>query len=155
MSLEVEGQNVMMEIDTGASVSVISMEEHRRRWSGVTLPTTDIQLCTYTGEQREVLDARNVNVQYGQQQTALPLVVVAAKSPCLLGRDCLCHLCLDWPSICHIENVNLKEISSRHSEVFEADLGTVQGYQASIQVDPLVKPKFCRAGQYLLPCSPN
>ena len=29
VSLEVEGQNVMMEIDTGASASVLSMEEHQ------------------------------------------------------------------------------------------------------------------------------
>ena len=52
----------MMEIDPGASVSVISMEEHQRRWPGVPLPTTDIQLRTYTGEQLEVLGARNVDV---------------------------------------------------------------------------------------------
>ena len=119
MSLEVEGQNVMMEIDTGASVSVISMEEHQRWWPGVALPTTDIQLCTYTSEQLEVLGARNVDVQYGQQQATLPLVVVAAKGPCLLGRDWLCHLRLDWPSISHFENVELQEILSRPSEVLE------------------------------------
>ena len=108
MSLEVEGQNVMMEIDTGASVSVISMEEYQRRWPGVALLTTDIQLRIYTGEQLKVLGARNVDVQYSQQQATLPLVVVAAKGYCLLGRDWLCHLRLDWPSIWHIEKRNLE-----------------------------------------------
>ena len=44
VSLEVEWQIVMMEIDTGTSDSVISMEEHQRQWPGVALPTADIQL---------------------------------------------------------------------------------------------------------------
>ena len=67
-------------------------------------------------------------MQYGQQQATLPLVVVATKGPCHLGRDWLCHLGLSWPSICHIENVDLQEILTKHSEVFEADLGTMKGY---------------------------
>ena len=134
-----------LQIDTGASASVISGEEYHRRWPGVAIPATNIQLRTYTGEQLEVLGARKVEVRYGQQQATLPLVVVAEKGPCLLGRDWLQHLCLDWPSICHIQNVNLQEVLNRHSEVFEADLGTVKGYKASIHVNPSVKPKFCRA----------
>ena len=137
----------MMVIDTGTSVSVISMEEHQRRWPGVALPTTDIRLRTYTSEQLNVLGARNANVQYGQQQATLPLVVVAAKGPCLLGRDWLCHLCLDWPSICHIENVSLQEILTRHSEVFYADLGTMQGYRWN--------QNFAEQGQYLFPYGPK
>ena len=132
----------------GASVSVISMEEHQRWWPGVALPTTDIQLRTYTGEQASWkswvpgMSMRNIAIS---KPWTLPLVVVFAKGPCLLGRDWLCHLRLDGPGICHIGSVDLQEILTRHSEVFDADLGTVQGYQASIQVDPLVKPKFCRA----------
>ena len=82
----------MMEIDMGASASVISMEKHQRQWPGVVLLTTDIQLHTYTGEQLEVLGARNVDVQYGQQQATRPVWVVATKGPYLLGRDWLFHL---------------------------------------------------------------
>ena len=65
--------------------------------------------------------------------------------PVFLGKSGYSALCLDWQSICHIENIILKEILARQSEVFQADLGTLQGYQASIHVHPTVKPKFCRA----------
>ena len=50
VSLEIEGQRVIMEIDTGASASVSSGEEYHRRWPGVAIPGTNIQLRTYTGE---------------------------------------------------------------------------------------------------------
>ena len=101
VSLEIERQNVIMEIDTGATASLISGERYHRRWPGVAISATNFLLRTYTGEQLEVLGARKVEVQYGQQQATLPLVVVAKIGPCLLGRDWLQHLRLDCTSICH------------------------------------------------------
>ncbi len=35
--LKMDGQTVSMEVDTGASVSIISETEHRRRWAGAPL----------------------------------------------------------------------------------------------------------------------
>ena len=67
VTLEVEKQSITMEIGTGASVSIMSKEEHQKRWPNVNLEAAEVRLCTYTGECLEVLGKRNVTVCYGQQ----------------------------------------------------------------------------------------
>ena len=84
-----------MEIDTGASVSIVSETEYQRRWPNVSLNSTPVKLRTYTGEILKVLESREVEVSYGQQIGHLQLVVVSGDGPCLLGRDSLQHLQLD------------------------------------------------------------
>lgn len=33
----------------------------------------------------------------------------------------------------------------RHSHVFQESLGTLQGYEAQLYVDPQAKPRYCKA----------
>ena len=40
---------------------------------------------------------------------------------------------------------SLQELLERHGEVFQAELGTLRGYEAKIHVDPGAKPRFCKA----------
>ena len=40
-----------------------------------------------------------VEVVYGDQRKKLSLLVVAGRDASLMGRDWLCHTCLDWQSI--------------------------------------------------------
>ena len=39
----------------------------------------------------------------------------------------------------------LQELLDRHGEVFQAELGTLRGYEAKIHVEPGAKPRFCKA----------
>ena len=39
----------------------------------------------------------------------------------------------------------MQELLERHGEVFQAELGTLRGYEAKIHVDPGAKPRFCKA----------
>ena len=93
---------MQMEIDTGASVSLISKATFDKLWvrSGVPdLRPSDVLLKTYTGEPLQVCGAVDVEVTYNEQTVVLPLVVVESRGPALLGRDWLQHLKLDWTSI--------------------------------------------------------
>ena len=143
--LKMDGQTVSMEVDTGASVSIISETEHRRRWPGAPLCCSATQLHTYTGEPLKVVGGTMVDMIYGQQQARLPLVVVAGEGPCLMGRDWLQQLRLDWPIICTIQFSPLQEVLQRRTSVFREELGTLKDYKAVIRVDPSVPPKFCKA----------
>ena len=71
-----------------------------------------------------------VDVVYGQQRAHLPLVVVAGEGPCLMGRDGLQHLRLNWQTICTVLLSPLQEVLEQHAEVFQEELGTLglQGY---------------------------
>ena len=70
---------VEMEVDTGASATIMSEATYRRTWPKVKAPLlqpTQTRLQTYTGEPLTVLGAITVDVQYHKQSATLPLVVV-------------------------------------------------------------------------------
>ena len=137
-----------MELDTGAAVSLVSECTYRHLCPNKPLQETTTCLRTYSGEQLVILGQLEVEVQYGAQRAHLPLCVVHGKGSSLLGRDWLQYFCLDWPSICQVQSVEQTAVNSildRHKNVFHEELGTLQGFEAKIYIDPTAKPVFCKA----------
>ena len=102
-----------MELDTGASKSVISEKTYRSTWplDPPTLEPSTVSLKTYSGEKLQVQGCLNVCVEYKGQTTELPLLIVGGMGPSLQGRDWLYKLRLDWPEICHVQHTStLQEI---------------------------------------------
>ena len=141
---------VEMEVDTGASATIMSEDTYRRSWSKAKAPLllqTHSKLHTYTGEPLKVLGEITVDVQYGKQSATLPLVVVQGSGPTLLGRDWLQKITLDWKGIHQVQSAStfmLDEVLERHSNVFKPGVGLVRDTTATIYVDPTVTPVFCR-----------
>jgi len=73
----VDNSELEMEVDTGASVSIISEETYNRLWPDQkpTLRESSITVRTYSGEQLTIKGTINVNVQYKDQKAHLQLVV--------------------------------------------------------------------------------
>ena len=53
--VKVNGENISMELDTGASVSIMTEEAWRRRFPKVPLEESQIKFKTYTGEALEII----------------------------------------------------------------------------------------------------
>ena len=70
--VKVNGISFSMELDTGASVSIMSEEACRRRFPKVPLEESQIKLKTYTGEALEIIRQALVEVTYQDQTTKLP-----------------------------------------------------------------------------------
>ena len=88
-----------------------------------------------------------MSVVYKEQEyDDLPLLVVAGNGPTLLGRDWLERIRLDWHNLYQVRPQSLVEgVLLDYQQLFEESLGTLNGYRASFQVDPVIKPKFCKA----------
>ena len=87
-TVKIKGQVLIMEVDTGASVTIISEATQERIWptqSALPFHLTDVRLRTYTEEAIPVLGKLMVKVQYQGQAEKLPLSVVAGDEPSLLG----------------------------------------------------------------------
>ena len=79
---------VPMELDTGASVSVISESTYNTVLKDtIPLESTDIRLRTYMGEELPVLGVATVAVSFESQSTFLPLAVVKGDGASLFGRN--------------------------------------------------------------------
>ena len=136
---------LIMEVDTGAAVSIISQQEYKSKFSQYKLCKSDIILKTYTSEMMKVVGEITVYVNYQDQEVELDLVVIEGGGPALLGRNWLSDHILNWHEILHtslISGVDL--LINKYSKVFSNTLGTMSQYFAKLRLKPDTTPKFWR-----------
>ena len=135
-----------MEIDTGASVSVISEQTRKKMLPDVPLSKSTLLLKTYTGEVMPVLGEMKVEVKYRSQTVTLTLTIVEGSGPSLFGRDRLGQLQLDWKTIglamLSEQSTQIAVLKKKYSQVFSAGLGTMLHFKARLTVKPEAKPVF-------------
>ena len=144
VSPEIEGKTINMELDTGASVSIVSEVTWKQNLDAVPLKQANTVLRTYSGEVLTVLGQCQVQVHYCQQKAKLPLLVVQGKGPSLFGRNWLEAIRLNWAQIKRVTS-ELETLLQKYRHLFEPELGTVKGIEAKLEVRAGTTPKFCRA----------
>lgn len=151
VELCVQEKPLLFEIDTGASVTLISEETYNEHYQNSPLQKSSLRLKTYTGEPLQVLGQMTVTVSYHSQQGSYTLYVVKGAGPSLLGRDWLKHIRLDWKAIAttvnQINSPSYQTLLDQYSEVFRDELGTLKSTQAHLEVQPNSNPKFCKPRQ--------
>jgi transposase InsO family protein len=114
-------------------------------------------LKSYGGVIIPLVGEVKVKVRFQTVETTLTLIVVRDDGPALLGRDWIYSL--DAPfflslrqlsdsAILQIADITDKEIAKlldRFDSLFQPGLGTLNDVKVSIQVDPSIPPKFCKA----------
>ena len=150
VTVQLNNCNLEMEIDTGASLSIISDETYQSFWTSQPKPElqpTTVKLHTYTQESITVLGSITVDVAYKGQSKTLSLLVVAGQGPSLLGRNWLKELQLDWQELYQINQSKdaLQALLQKHKTVFKEELGEAVGITAKLHVSTNIKPYFCRA----------
>uniref|UniRef100_A0A8C2FFT4 Gypsy retrotransposon integrase-like protein 1 n=2 Tax=Cyprinus carpio TaxID=7962 RepID=A0A8C2FFT4_CYPCA len=146
-TIQVNGASLKMEIDTGASASIISEETYGKLWINDQTPAlceSSIKLRTYTGEIIPVMGAVKVNIAYGSQTAEARLLVVKGTGPSLLGRDWLSKIQLNWGDIRLIKGLGAKDVIARYQDVFKDELGTLRGTTVKLCVEPNAVPRFCK-----------
>ena len=150
VELSVNGQPLSMEVDTGAAVSIAPESAVTSLLSSSPLLPTSIVLKTYTGEQIPVKGTLTVEVSYGQKRYPnLKLLVTTGSGPCLMGRDWLKVIRLDWRNIAHVSTTTpasldgqVDALLERYQEVFADTLGQITPYKATLHITPNAQPKF-------------
>ena len=142
----IEGKVIPMEVDTGASITVVSEATLASIWGQQPVPplqSTTVKLRTYTGSEIPVVGELTIRVRHQDQQLELLLVIVAGSGPSLLGRDWLSKMHLDWQGMFATQREEtLADVIQRHEGVFQEGLGRIKGEQATLHINPEVKPRF-------------
>ena len=147
MDMTLNGTPLVMELDTGAAVSVISEATFNNVLSDEKLSPVKVPLRTYSGELIPVLGKLDVTVGYGIQKATLSLHVVKGAGQSLFGRNWLTAIRPEWESIRAVDapktlHPELNKVLEEYKDVFEG-LGELRGYEATLHIDPNVKPRFC------------
>ena len=144
VSVKINNQDVLMEVDTGASLSLVNKDTYElfSQRKMAELKPTEFKLHTYTGECLAVLGSVDVLVEYESKVAPLPLVVVEGKGPNLFGRNWMQSVRLNWRKINIIKDHQRKEslnaVLQKHGNVFQEQLGLLRG------VPPGAKPRYYR-----------
>ena len=145
IEFKLDGCSICMEIDTGATMSVMSETTFNQLWPGRCLFATDVRLCSYAKEPISVLGCVELKILYHNHTANLSLLVVDGRGPSLFGRNWLKDNTLDWKFIFEIANNELEVLLSKYKDVFREELGTFKGFQAHTELVPNSSPRFCKA----------
>ena len=118
----IDSRPLDMEVDTGATFSLINEITFNKLWDSDTVPPLQpsglpLPLRTYTGEPIRVLGSVMVTVNNNQQEAELPLLVVRGDGPSL-------QLALGNPT--RLEENSLNSHTTRTTERFGAAQGCIQ-----------------------------
>lgn len=129
-------------------MSLISEREVKRLLPRAVIKKSSVVLRTYTSESIPMVGKLHVTVRYGSQQKRLTLYVVKGEAPCLLGREWLRSIRLDWKTIgmamVDESTRGLDELLETHSEIFKDELGTMKEIKAKLSVREHATPRFHR-----------
>ncbi|XP_037943047.1 uncharacterized protein K02A2.6-like [Teleopsis dalmanni] len=139
---------VQMEIDSGASYSIVSEKLFREKMPYIPLKPSPIQLRTWGTEKNLKLSGEaEVPVSVGNVTKKLKLLVAAGDGPALIGRNWFNDLGITITSnLCNIESTIPVEVMN-FSSVFDGKLGDYKGNPVKLQMSVSSKPKFLRYRQ--------
>ena len=147
--VHIDNEQIVMEIDTGAAVSIIPESLYSAKLVHFPLVKSKVVLKTYSDECLQVLGEVQLPVYYQGQNAKLTAFVVKGNNPALLGRDWLSKLKLDWSKILAAtsESVpgSVKEVLDKHASLFSDGYGTIKDFKAQIHLKENAQPKFCKA----------
>ena len=138
--------NVPLEftIDTACPVSIINVKCYERNFAHIELDSSSLRLSSYSKHAVPVKGVFNAQVKYGKKQFQLPLYVTEGDDACLLGRQWLEVIRLDWNQIFSVKQQprDLQELLREYADVFKDDQGLIQGFKADIKVTEGASPIF-------------
>ena len=122
VSVLLNGRSTQMEVDTGATLSLMSETTYRKLWKVLPkLKPTSARLSTYSGQRLVVPGTLSVEVKYEAQQVVPSILVVQRSGPTLLGRDWLNHIRLNWKELSiHYTRkyLSLDEVLAKHESLY-------------------------------------
>ena len=127
IDLKVNNTEVVMELDTGASLTIMSEKIQQKKLPHLELQPSAVTLTTYSGEQLKVLGQAQVKVVYKTQEVEAPLIVVAGEGPTLFGRNWLQLIQLDWKEIRYMTTA-VDKLLQKYEILFKDELGTMKKF---------------------------
>ena len=88
-----------MEVDSGAAVTVIGEQTMKSLNNRSKISPCNLVLKTYTGESITPVGSILCVVEYENQRKELPVIVTPGDGPCLMGRNWLRDIKINWTEL--------------------------------------------------------
>ena len=152
--VEINGTSLLMELDMGAAVSLISKATWSQQLRSPDLQASDLKLQSYPDRNLPVLGCCTVSARIqNAERVQLPLIVVEGQGPSLFGRNWLEEVNLDWKEIAKVNTVTtaakstseqLDKLIQQYKDVISDKLGHCKKAKAKLYMKEDAIPKFHR-----------
>ncbi|XP_062699430.1 uncharacterized protein K02A2.6-like [Aedes albopictus] len=101
LDVKVDGKEVRFEVDMGAPVSMINVDDHRRFFGGKKLHPPNMELVSFCNTNIGIEGMLDVAVGYGAERVSLPLYITSMRKNPLLGRQWMRRLRIDLNDVAY------------------------------------------------------
>ena len=146
VTVSVNDVDLTMEIDTGASVSLIPYCVYEEHFSNVQLTQSDVKFCSFTGDVVKCEGKLMVTVKHFGQEKRMWLHVLRASRFTLLGRDWMEDLRMDWQSIKIVTDSSVSDLDkllTKYSDIFKGQ-GLLKGAPVKLELIEGAVPKWSK-----------
>uniref|UniRef100_UPI00398E7A8E uncharacterized protein isoform X1 n=1 Tax=Pristiophorus japonicus TaxID=55135 RepID=UPI00398E7A8E len=147
LKVELNGLPVSMELNTGASQSIMIKKTFNKLWcnkaSRPVLTSIRTKLRMYAKELIPVIGSAAIKVSYDGAVHELPLWVVPGDGPMLFSRSWLGKICWNWDDVqalSSVDDTSCALVLSKFPSLFEPGIGKFQGAKMQIHLIPGARP---------------
>ena len=152
VTVVVDGRPIEMEVDSGASVTIISYNLFKRFWPRTTLRSCPDTLTTWDKNKLRLIGTCKVTVEFHQHKKRLLLTVIEGTGPCLLGRSWFQELGISLTGIHHVTSpghhhikTTFEQLKIKYASVFQDGLGRYTGAPVQLHWDQTIKPIYMKS----------
>ncbi|XP_054272605.1 uncharacterized protein K02A2.6-like [Macrosteles quadrilineatus] len=148
LEVNIEGNEITMELDTGAALSTISYKDYMNLGLNKSIHKTKVELRTYTGEVFEPVGYVFVKCTYKNHNFIGKLYVINRNVDPIFGRDWIREVKLDWADIRSITSsymhADIDRLIENYKDVFEQNIGVIPEVEGHIQLLEDAKPVYMK-----------
>ena len=141
LEIAVNDVPVVMEIDTGSGISIISVHDFESLGvSRINLTKPSVRMTGFSGAEIKCIGEGKFNVSIDGVEKPTLLRVVDNGGPSLLGRDMLSQFTLPWKQIVNVNHVQMdgrrRALIEEFEELFDTtQVGKLRSAQITLRVD--------------------
>lgn len=149
ITINIEGRNVNMEFDTGATLSTISLNDYKNLNINKKTFKTNMKLRTYTGEIFKPVGVSYVKCHYKDQTFYGKLYIINKNVDPILGRSWMKEFNIKLADIRTIETYEKvpkleKLLEEYEPTVFSSNLGEIPNYRGHLTLKENCQPIFIK-----------
>lgn len=151
INLLVEGQPVVLELDTGSEVSTLTIDDQQKLFPGKAIQKTHISFKNFDQSLSQPIGiVKNINISWNNINKTGDVYIVSNDKPRILGRNWLSifeQWPLDFNKTLYDQKVNktcnpVDMVKEKFMEVFTPGWGDFKGECISLKLKTDAKPKF-------------
>ncbi|XP_053698835.1 uncharacterized protein K02A2.6-like [Sabethes cyaneus] len=159
LEVKVNSATICFEIDTGAPVTIVSVEDKQRFFPNAMLLPSDMELVSFCNTRVNIEGMLKVTVHYRAKTYSLPLYVSSVRKQPLLGRQWMREMRIDLNDVAYtdvhavsaaavspkITNAAVRSLVERYANLYDPSIGKIKGLSAKLVLKANTDPLYIKA----------